>query len=99
MALKEKNPTPTNIVEQIQKQNPQGPPSNPQKEQTKGSTTYTPEEIQQIQNLQKEMNNVIFNLGQLKVSEIRIESSKISLESNFPAFAKRYNFKVTLSLA
>ena len=28
------------------------------------------------------MNNVIFNLGQLKVSEIRIESSKISLESN-----------------
>ena len=54
MALKEKNPTPTNIVEQIQKQAPQGPPSNPQsplQSQPKGATTFSSEELKQIQDL------------------------------------------------
>jgi|9_EtaG_2_1085328.scaffolds.fasta_scaffold07729_2 hypothetical protein len=90
MALKEKNPTPTNIVEQIQKQVPQGPPSNPQPPlQPKGATTFSSEELKQIQDLQKEMNRLIFNFGQLKMSEIKLESSRKTLESNLGELEKK----------
>ena len=92
MALKEKNPTPTNIVEQIQKQAPQGPPSNPQpppQSQPKGATTFSSEELKQIQDLQKEMNRLIFNFGQLKMSEIKLDSSRKTLESNLNELEKK----------
>ena len=81
MALKEKIPTPTDIVNQTNQ--PIIPPPEPNTISSKNeSKDFTPEELTQIQHLQKEMNQVIFNLGQLKLSEIKLESSRKLLESN-----------------
>ena len=95
MALKEKTPTPTNIVEQIQNQAPEAPPSipkppsQPQVDSSKNSIKFSPEEIDQIQKLQQEMNQVIYQLGQLKMNEIKLEKSRGILESKLNEIEKK----------
>ena len=42
---------------------------------------FTKEEIHEIKNLQTEMNRIIFQLGQLKISEVRLKKAGDNLKN------------------
>ena len=98
MALKERIPSPTDIANQVANKNPNVEPikqpeptkptstsSTPSKEPTK----FTPEEIKEIQTLQTTMNQLVYRLGQLKLSEIKLEHTKKLMDENLIQLEKK----------
>ena len=90
MALKEKIPSPSEFVDKLKTQNTTTNTAQPNVEQTEnivGSNTnnqtqkFTPEEINKIESLQQELNQVTFQLGQLKITKIRLKQSENQLLS------------------
>ena len=93
MALKERKPTPSEIAETIA--NNQQP--TVEKEtinvenktfENKDSIKFEPKEIEKIQGLQANMNQLIFKMGQLKLSEIKLENTKKSLHTSLDNLEK-----------
>ena len=46
----------------------------------KSPIKFTPEEIEEIKSFQNEMNNLVYSLGQLSLSKIRIEEQESSIK-------------------
>ena len=80
MALKEKNPSPTEVANQIaNNQNTEEKTPTPVNSESTNSIKFESKEIEKIQGLQANMNQLIFKLGQLKLSEIKLENTKGNL--------------------
>ena len=92
MAIKEKLtdkiPSPSEIAKQVQNKTPQAAPqaapqmapqAAPQAASQNTSTQFNQEDIGKIQKLQEDLNQVFFQLGQLKANEIRLKKQEIFL--------------------
>ena len=74
MAINKKIPSPSEIAQQVsEKENQPSVDTSPK--------DFTKEEIQEIKNLQTEMNRIIFQLGQLKISEVRLKKAGDNLKN------------------
>ena len=91
MAIKQKIPSPSEFANQVkeQEQNPTinkvEQPNTEKIENQANPTTnskiqkFTPEEINKIESLQQELNQITFQLGQLKISKIKLKQSENQL--------------------
>ena len=112
MALKERIPSPTDIANQVanqrpnQRPNPESPEQKNTQQESAGLNTtkkeikFESKELEEIKTLQANMNALLYKLGQLKLSEMKIEVSKktmsealIKLENQESELAKKLNEK------
>ena len=75
MAIKEKLPSPSEIAKSIEK-NEQETPGVPQQENSNQEVKFATEEIEKIQKLQADLNTTIFQFGQLKINQNRLEQQE-----------------------
>ena len=87
MAIKDKRiPSPSEVagtIEQKQETPPQTPNLNPDK-----IVDFTTEEVNKIQKLQSDMQNVLFQFGQLKINEIKIKEQGVLLQNQLASLEK-----------
>ena len=79
MAIKEKLPSPSEIAKSIEK-NEQETPGVPQQENSNQEVKFATEEIEKIQKLQADLNTVMFQFGQLRVNQIKLEQQEKFLQ-------------------
>ena len=79
MAIKEKLPSPSDVAKSIE-DNKLNVPQTPQQESPNEEVKFTTEEIQKIQKLQSDLNTTIFQLGQLKINQIKLEQQEKTLK-------------------
>ena len=75
MAIKEKLPTPSEIAKASENKDQQ-----PQQETPNTEVKFANEEIQKIQKLQSDLNTVMFQFGQLRVNQIKLEQQEKLLQ-------------------
>ena len=79
MAIKEKLPSPSEVAKSIEDNKPNTPQS-PQQDTPNSEVKFTPEEIEKIQKLQSDSNSIMFQFGQLKVNQIKLEQQEKFLQ-------------------
>ena len=79
MAIKEKLPSPSDVAKSIE-DNKSNAPQNLQQETSNSEVKFAPEEVEKIQNLQKDLNTTMFQFGQLKVNQIKLEQQEKFLQ-------------------
>ena len=79
MAIKEKLPSPSEVAKSIEDNKPNIPQSA-QQDTPNSEVKFTVEEIEKIQNLQKDLNTTMFQFGQLKINQIKLEQQDKSLQ-------------------
>ena len=102
MAIKEKLtdkiPSPSEIAKQVQNKTPQAAPqaapqmapqAAPQAASQNTSTQFNQEDIGKIQKLQEDLNQVFFQLGQLKANEIRLKKQEIFLNERLTSLEEQ----------
>ena len=89
MAIKDKKiPSPSEvagIIEKKQETPPQIPSTNANPDKI---VEFTPEEVKNIQTLQSDMQNVLFQFGQLKINEIKIKEQGDLLKDRLASLEK-----------
>ena len=76
MAIKEKLPTPSEIAKASENKGLQ----TPQQEIPNTEVKFATEEIEKIQKLQADLNTVMFQFGQLRVNQIKLEQQEKFLQ-------------------
>ena len=76
MAIKEKLPTPSEIAKASENKGSQ----TPQQETPNTEVKFATEEIEKIQKLQADLNTVMFQFGQLRVNQIKLEQQEKFLQ-------------------
>jgi len=83
MAIKEKLPSPSEVAKSIEI-------SQPEETQTQNiETVFAQEEIQKIQKLQSDLNATLFQFGQLKVNQIKLEAQEKILQDQLTDLEKQ----------
>ena len=76
MAIKEKLPTPSEIAKASENKGPQ----TPQQSTPNTDVKFATEEIEKIQKLQADLNAIMFQFGQLRVNQIKLEQQEKFLQ-------------------
>jgi hypothetical protein len=79
MAIKEKLPSPSEVAKSIEENN-QDTPQTSEQDTPNSEVKFTPEEIEKIQKLQSDSNSIMFQFGQLKVNQIKLEQQEKFLQ-------------------
>tara|TARA_R110001583_G_scaffold178400_1_gene334212 strand:- start:2042 stop:2425 length:384 start_codon:yes stop_codon:yes gene_type:complete len=98
MAIKEKKiPSPSEIANTIERETVNTPQPSPQvspndkiapNSLTDKILDFTTEEVAKIQQLQSDMQNVLFQFGQLKINEIKIKEQGVLLQNQLTSLEK-----------
>ena len=78
MAIKEKIPSPSEVASNIKEKNTQQTP--PQQGTSSNEVKFSDEDIKKIQKLQSDLNSTLFQFGQLKVSQLKLEQQEKLLQ-------------------
>ena len=79
MAIKEKIPSPSEVAKSIGDNN-SNTPQTPEQNKSNSEVKFSTEDIEKIQKLQSDTNAVMFQFGQLKVSQIKLEQQEKFLQ-------------------
>tara|TARA_R100001377_G_scaffold64138_1_gene39722 strand:+ start:275 stop:625 length:351 start_codon:yes stop_codon:yes gene_type:complete len=79
MAIKEKLPSPSEVAKSIEENNQDTPQTSGQ-DTPNSEVKFTSEEIEKIQKLQSDSNSIMFQFGQLKVNQIKLEQQEKFLQ-------------------
>jgi hypothetical protein len=98
MAIKEKKiPSPSEIANTMERETVNTPQPTPQvspndkidpNSPTDKILDFTTEEVAKIQQLQSDMQNVLFQFGQLKINEIKIKEQGVLLQNQLTSLEK-----------
>jgi hypothetical protein len=81
MAIKEKLPSPSEVVKTIE--------NNKSEETQTLETVFAKEEIEKIQKLQSDLNATLFQFGQLKVNQLKLETQEKMLQDQLVGLEKQ----------
>ena len=81
MAIKEKLPSPSEVAKTIE--------NNKSEETQNLETVFAKEEIEKIQKLQSDLNATLFQFGQLKVNQLKLEAQEKILQDQLANLEKQ----------
>ena len=92
MAIKEKIPSPSEVAKSMGDNN-SNTPQTPEQNKSNSEVKFSTEDIEKIQKLQSDTNAVMFQFGQLKVNQIKLEQQEKFLEQREEALGKELSSK------